>query len=161
MLLIHNSNRSSKKGEGRREKGEGEKREQGRGYCRPISRVLSSVATRTVIPLGMRSPALSSSLPAASLSGWATPRCLFGLAPTGVYQATTVTSRAVSSYLPVSPLPVCRKLAPSAVYFLLHYPSMPFSTAQVLPGSVPSGARTFLEYFCTRDHPADSIHVQR
>lgn len=130
------------------------------GYCRPISRVLSSVATRTVIPLGVRSPALSSSLPAASLSGWATPRCLFGLAPAGVYRATTVTSRAVSSYLAVSPLPVYRKSVPSAVYFLLHYPSVPFGTAQALSGSVPSGARTFLEHFRARDHPADSIQME-
>ena len=39
------------------------------GYCRPISRVLSSVVTRTVISLGVRSPVLSSSLPAASFVG--------------------------------------------------------------------------------------------
>src|SRR6185437_6185139 len=32
-------------------------------------------------------------------------RCLFGLAPAGVYPATAVTSRAVSSYLTFSPLP--------------------------------------------------------
>ena len=130
------------------------------GYCRPISRVLSSVATRTVIPLGVRSPALSSSLPAASLSGWATLRCLFGLAPAGVYRATTVTSRAVSSYLTISPLPVCRRPTSLAVCFLLHYPSMPFGTAQALPGSAPCGARTFLEYSRTRDRPADNIHMQ-
>ena len=117
------------------------------GYCRPVSRVLSNVAIRTVISLGMRSPALSSSLPAASLSRWATSRCLFGLAPTGVYRATPVASRAVSSYLAISPLPVCRKPAPSAVCFLLHYPSMSCDIAQVLPGSAPSGARTFLEHF--------------
>jgi len=29
--------------------------------------------------------------------------------------------------------------------------------AQALPGSVPYGARTFLECLHTRDHPADSI----
>ena len=38
---------------------------------RPVSRVLSGVDTRTVIPLGVRSPAFSSSLPAASWSRWA------------------------------------------------------------------------------------------
>jgi len=35
-------------------------------------------------------------------------RCLFGLAPAGVYPATTVASRAVSSYLTFSPLPDSR-----------------------------------------------------
>ena len=80
-----------------------------RGSCRPVSRVLSSVATRTVIPLGARSPAPSSSLPAASWSGWATPRCLFGLAPAGVCHAAAVTSRAVGSYPTVSPLPELRR----------------------------------------------------
>ena len=63
----------------------------------------------TVIPLGVRSPTLSSSLPAASESGRAVPRCLFGLAPAGVCHATDVTIRAVSSYLTVSPLPVHRR----------------------------------------------------
>jgi len=50
--------------------------------------------------------------------------------------------------------------APLAVCFLLHFPSMHFGIAQVLPASVPSGARTFLEHFHARDHPTDSIHVQ-
>ena len=76
------------------------------GYCRPVSRVLSSVTARTVIPLGAWSPTPSSSLPAASSSGRATPRCLFGLAPTGVCQAVTVARHAVGSYPTVSPLPV-------------------------------------------------------
>ena len=60
----------------------------------------------TVIPLGTWSPTPSSSLPAPFLSRRAVPRCLFGLAPTGVCHATGVTTRAVSSYLTVSPLPV-------------------------------------------------------
>src|SRR3954463_2274189 len=34
---------------------------------------------------------------------------------------------------------------PSAVCSLLHCPSAPFGAAQALPGSVPAGARTFLE----------------
>ena len=63
----------------------------------------------TVIPLGAWSPALSSSLPAASSSGRAVPRCLFGLAPAGVCHAAGVTTCAVSSYLTVSPLPVRRR----------------------------------------------------
>ena len=60
----------------------------------------------TVIPLGAQSPTPSSSLPAASESGRAIPRCLFGLAPTGVCRATGVTTCAVGSYPTVSPLPV-------------------------------------------------------
>jgi hypothetical protein len=36
---------------------------------------------------------------------WVTPRRLFGLAPTGGYPATAVTSGAVGSYPTVSPLP--------------------------------------------------------
>jgi hypothetical protein len=33
--------------------------------------------------------------------------------------------------------------------------------AQVLPGSVPYGARTFLEYIRIRGHPADSVQKER
>ena len=73
--------------------------------AQPVSRVLSDGFVRTVIPLGERSLAPSSGLPAASLSGRTTPRRLFSLAPTGVCQATCVATRAVSSYLAVSPLP--------------------------------------------------------
>ena len=45
---------------------------------------------------------------------------LFGLAPGGVYPATTVTSRAVRSYRTISPLP--RSYDQQAVYFLWHFP---------------------------------------
>jgi len=58
-----------------------------------------------VISLGEGSLVRSSSLPAASPSRRAVSRRLFGLAPTGVYHAATITDRAVSSYLAVSPLP--------------------------------------------------------
>ena len=37
-----------------------------------------------------------------------TSRCLFGLAPAGVYPAAIVANRAVSSYLAISPLPNLR-----------------------------------------------------
>jgi len=99
----------------------------------------------TVIPLGAWSPTPSSSLPAASWSGRAVPRCLFGLAPTGVCRATNVAARAVSSYLTVSPLPVSgvpdhRRSALCCTFRRGYCP------AQALPGSVPYGARTFLEY---------------
>ena len=99
------------------------------------------------IPLGTWSPTPSSSLPAASLSGRAVPRCLFGLAPTGVCRAADVTACAVSSYLTVSPLPVPlfgghRRSTLCCTFRRGSY------LAQVLPGSVPYGARTFLEYKC-------------
>jgi len=114
----------------------------------------------TVIPLGTWSPTPSSSLPAAFLSGRAVPRCLFGLAPTGVCRAATVTARAVSSYLTVSPLPVSNvpDHRRSALCCTFRRDSRP---AQALPGSVPYGARTFLErQTIARDHLADSIHEQ-
>jgi len=67
---------------------------------------------RTVIPLGVQSPKRSSSLPAARCpkTPWsrrAVSRRLFGLAPTGVFRAVTVTGNAVGSYPTFSPLPPC------------------------------------------------------
>jgi hypothetical protein len=47
---------------------------------------------------------------------------LFGLAPCGVFPATTIASGAVRSYRTFSPLPRLRK----AVYFLWHFPSPAF-----------------------------------
>jgi hypothetical protein len=52
-----------------------------------------------------------------------------------------------------------RRTGSSAVCSLLHFPSRQ-CLAQALPGSVPCGARTFLECLRIRDHPADSIHLQ-
>src|ERR1700731_2454099 len=66
---------------------------------------------------------------------------LFGLAPGGVCRAADVATRAVRSYRTISPLP-----APLARHlggiFLLHFPWA--RAPQALPGTVPSGARTFL-----------------
>ena len=66
---------------------------------------------------------------------------LFGLAPGGVCRAADVATRAVRSYRTISPLP-----APLARHlggiFLLHFPWA--HAPQALPGTVPSGARTFL-----------------
>ena len=45
---------------------------------------------------------------------------LFGLAPGGVFPATTVANRAVRSYRTISPLPTLK--AEQAVYFLWHFP---------------------------------------
>jgi hypothetical protein len=105
-----------------------------------------------IICLGWPSPATSSSLPAATLTSLeasglsvrVTPRRLFGLAPTGGYRATAVTNGAVGSYPTVSPLPFEALRLLGAVCFLWPL-SSPFG-AQALPGSLPSGARTFLGY---------------
>jgi hypothetical protein len=59
---------------------------------------------------------------------------------------------------PFHPCLSSSELEPSAVCSLLHCPSVPCSTAQALPGSVPAGARTFLEHTRARDHPTGSIH---
>ena len=72
------------------------------------SRKPSSVRSRCermVIYLRRQSPAAWSSLPTVQTVR-AEPHRLFGLAPTGGYRATAVTSRAVGSYPAVSPLPV-------------------------------------------------------
>src|SRR5271166_2778446 len=79
---------------------------------------------------------------------WATCRgacaplaSLFGLAPGGVCRATRVATRAVRSYRTISPLPL--PLAqPLGGIFLLHFPWA--HAPQVLPGTLPDGARTFL-----------------
>jgi len=47
---------------------------------------------------------------------------LFGLAPDGVYHATTVTGCAVRSYRTLSPLPDTHNNVSTAVYSLLHFP---------------------------------------
>jgi hypothetical protein len=83
----------------------------------------------------------SSGLPGTQMVR-ATPRPLFGLAPGGVCHATPVTRSPVRSYRTVSPLPVLPK-EPSAVYSLLHFPSP--CDARALPGTLPCGARTFLQ----------------
>jgi hypothetical protein len=101
------------------------------GFCR------TAEAVRTVISLGARSPAPSSSQPAASWSRRTASRRLFGLAPAGVCRATPVTGGAVGSYPTLSPLPepaVAR--GPSAVCSLLHCPSRAEARAQALPGNL-------------------------
>ena len=74
-------------------------------------------------------------VPIRPCSGWGLP-CPVALAP-----------RAVRSYRTVSPLPriprhLKRQQDRSAVCSLLHWPSA--HAAQVLPGILPCGARTFL-----------------
>ncbi len=69
-----------------------------------VDRSISRVLSWTVIHLGLASPQTSSNLPGSS-AGHAIGS-LFGLAPGGVYPATTVASGAVRSYRTFSPLPV-------------------------------------------------------
>jgi hypothetical protein len=76
-------------------------------------------------------------------SARAAPLPLLGLAPGGVYHATSVTSRPVRSYRTLSPLPVPAVARwPSAVCFLWHFPAP--RGVRALPGTLPCGARTFL-----------------
>ena len=90
-----------------------------------------------VISLGWLSPATSCGLPAAQVTR-AGSRCLLGLAPTGGCRATAVTG-ACGGLLPHR---FTLTLGQRAVCFLWPFPSP--RGAQALPGSLPSGARTFL-----------------
>ena len=93
-----------------------------------------------------------------------TSRCLFGLAPAGVYPAASVASRAVSSYLTFSPLPLlAQKRSQFGGVFSVAL-SVAGATevvdAQVLPGNAPNGARTFLERHSkntARDYPVGNL----
>ncbi len=66
---------------------------------------VEALRLRTIISLGVRSPAHSSSQPAASSSLRTATRRLFGLAPAGVCHAVRITAYAVGSYPTFSPLP--------------------------------------------------------
>ncbi len=77
---------------------------------------------------------------------------LFGLAPDGVYPATNC-YQSRGALLPHHFTLTCAR-GPSAVYFLRHFPSA--RAAQVLPGVLPCGARTFLHIRGCSDCPADS-----
>ncbi len=77
---------------------------------------------------------------------------LFGLAPDGVYPATNC-YQSRGALLPHHFTLTCAR-RPSAVYFLRHFPSA--RAAQVLPGVLPCGARTFLHIRGCSDCPADS-----
>lgn len=76
-----------------------------------ISRILSSFVNNgnhDHLTDGCRSPGTSCDLPGSS-DGQPSSTSLFGLAPDGVYHAPGVTTRAVSSYLTISTLPVDAK----------------------------------------------------
>ena len=111
---------------------------------RPVSRVLS----RTIIHLGLLSPAASSNLPGSargrgscfpiwSCSGWGLP-CR-GVLPPARCALT-------APFHPYRPKP--------AVYFLWHFPWA--RAPQALPGTLPVGARTFLPLQAASDCLADS-----
>ena len=68
-----------------------------------------------------------------------------------------VTIHAVGSYSTVSPLPVPQQAEAIGGLLSVALSVEAVHLAQELPGSAPSGARTFLECLHTRDHPADSI----
>jgi len=127
------------------------------GSGETISRVLfTRWYEQMVISLGWLSPATSCGLPAAQTTR-AGSRCLFGLAPTGGCRATSVAGRAVGSYPTVSPLPFGYKGRS-----VLCGPVPSPLGAQALPGGLPCGARTFLEWPllpATRDHRPH--HFQR
>jgi hypothetical protein len=122
------------------------------GWSRPVSRVLFALrrdnhSSRPHVTVRLKQPTREQRgpryrSPIRSCSGWGLP-CHAALSP-----------RAVRSYRTVSPLP--DPLAgPSAVCSLLHWPSA--RAAQALPGTLPCGARTFLDAHKTRrDCPADS-----
>src|ERR1035437_7568645 len=98
--------------------------------CKPGS--VEANVLRTVISLGMRSPAFSSGLPAASLSKRTASRRLFGLAPAGVYRAVRVTTNAVGSYPTFSPLPTL----PRGRFVFCGTVRHRINGAQALPGSL-------------------------
>ena len=101
----------------------------------PVSRILSALASRTTIPLGLASLPGSSDLPGSLAHRVSTHRgCprtppLFGLAPCGVCHAARIATRPVRSYRTFSPLPL------RAVSSLWHFPS------NALNGALPDVIR--------------------
>ena|GEM_PF-2316141 len=106
---------------------------------------------RAVIRLGVALPQHSSGLPGSGASH--AIASLFGLAPDGVCRAGPVTSPAVGFYPTISPLPDPTLRGPSAVYFLLHFPSP--HGVRPLAGILLYGARTFLRTTHARRLPGE------
>src|SRR3954471_16245097 len=71
---------------------------------------------------------------------------LFCLAPHGVFRASQITPRAVSSYLAFSPLPALRCQRTGGVFYvtLSVNPGLGRSRPRVFRGMLPYGVRTFL-----------------
>ena len=118
------------------------------------------VLSRTVRPVGSPWPAGFSDLPgrpAGRAFVLADTRAYLGLLRVGF--AVPVCYQTSGALLPHHFTLACF-LRNIGGFFLLHCPSVPCGTAQALPGSAPSGARTFLEHLRARDRPAASIHRQ-
>ncbi len=90
-------------------------------------------------------PAPRATYPEAS-DGQPASASLFGLAPGGVYPAFCVATKAVSSYLTISPLPVpaCRRAIGGVFSVALSCSYLQFA----LRTTVPCGVRTFLSGAC-------------
>ena len=95
--------------------------------CRTISRFLysgrsrsGSHSTRTGIAAGLEQPTRDSAARRRPWTRRVTAGPLFGLAPRGVYPATSIARGAVRSYRTISPLP--RRRTGGAVSFLWHFP---------------------------------------
>src|SRR6266480_2692760 len=75
---------------------------------------------------------------------------LFCLAPHGVFPASQITPRAVSSYLAFSPLPALRCQRTGGVFSvtLSVNPDLGRDCPRVLRGMLPYGVRTFLPALC-------------
>jgi hypothetical protein len=117
-----------------------------------ISRILSAVAGRTIIPLGRALLRGSSDLPGGSnapsqyaLRSSGTPS-LFGLAPCGVCPARVITAAAVRSYRTFSPLP--EPCGPGGMFSVALSVELPplraWVPARTLSGTLLYGVRTFL-----------------
>src|SRR6201993_929119 len=82
---------------------------------------------------------------------------LFCLAPHGVFRASRITSRAVSSYLAFSPLPALCCQRTGGVFSVTLSVTAVFQPRRprILRGMLPYGVRTFLQRIPpTRDSPA-------
>jgi hypothetical protein len=131
----------------------------------PVSRILSAVSGRTVIPLG---PALlwgSSDLPggcgapsrhasSAKPEGLPGNPSLFGLAPCGVCPARRITAAAVRSYRTFSPLP--EPCGPGGMFSVaLSVERSACTSAGALPDVIRHTALRSSDFplFCNSDRP--------
>ena len=84
---------------------------------------------------------------------------LFGLAPGGVYPATTVTGSAVRSYRTLSPLPSMPEDKAGRYTFCGTFPGV--APAGGYPAPYSRGARTFLPLALSRSKAQSSSHLAR
>jgi len=120
------------------------------GSVRQVSRLADGHFSRRVVTHAFQQPTRGVFVRVDTL------RRLFGLAPTGVCQATRVTTCAVSSYLAVSPLPTVsrwRFVFCCAVRHLAFYRLVPRRYLAVCPWS-PDFPRNSIAMILFRDRPA-------